>query len=199
MAIGGQANRRELVVATAGAVLAVVLLLLPVRADAATAYTAEINGVEVWATQTVGTFVGEAHGDATGPWQGTVEHTPLTTTAVVTGGHYRMTLYVDGELWPVTGEFDHGQVEQIDPPSASGCRNQRFAVAAGGPGAELDVTLTHYRQSLFGQCFIYSASVSGEITLTVASTVAEDESGDSGGGLLDSIGAFFSRIGGFFT
>lgn len=173
-------------------------LLWPAAGHAAQrSLSVEVNGAEIWATQTVGTFVGEAHGDATGPWQASVEHTPLTTSADVTGGDYRMSLYVDGDLTTVTGEFDDGKVEQIDPASANGCRNQYFAVTASGPAAELDVTLVHYRQSIFGQCFIYSASVSGEIALMLDDPGAGELSG--GGGLFDSIGSFFAKIGGVFS
>ena len=110
-----------------------------------------------------------------------------------------MSLYVDGGLRTVTGEFDRGHVEQIDHASPGGCRDQRFAVTASGGAAYLDVTLIHYRLSVFGQCFIYSASVSGDITLTLEGASDEAEADDSGGGLFDSIGSFFGRIGGLLS
>ena len=61
-------------------------------------------------------------------------------------------------------------------PGAS-CTNQTFAVhgilgkvgwwSAGSGSGRFDVTLTHYRRSIFGRCVSYSASVRGTLSLTL--------------------------------
>jgi hypothetical protein len=83
---------------------------------------------------------------------------------------------VTGRLDYVIGTFAYhgGTITTLDP--GSGCTNQRYLVtgtlqnvatttSSGGSGS-VEVTLTHYRYSLFGTCIIYKARVSGTVNLT---------------------------------
>jgi hypothetical protein len=102
-----------------------------------------------------------------------VDHTPLGTSAAITGGDFHLATRLDGTLTSVTGDFTAGTVRQLS--GFTGCASQRYAVhgvlgdvgsgAAGGTGT-LDATLTHYRTKIFGQCVTYSASVRGSLSLT---------------------------------
>jgi hypothetical protein len=74
----------------------------------------------------------------------------------------------------VTGSIAGGSVTQV--AGFAGCGNQQYAVAgtlssvgvAGGPqvgAGNFNITLTHYRIRVFGLCIIYSATVTGRISL----------------------------------
>ena len=109
----------------------------------------------VWyaATSTQGRFAGIASGALPGAWSVTVDHTPLGTSAAITGGDFHLGTRLDGTLTAVTGDFTGGAVTQLS--GFTGCVNQRYAVngvpgdvgfgsVGSGTGAFV-ATLTHYR------------------------------------------------------
>jgi hypothetical protein len=103
-----------------------------------------------------------------------VDHTPLGTSAAITGGDFHLATYLGGRLAAVTGDFTGGTVTQLS--GFTGCVNQRYAVngvlgdvgsgSVGSGTGTLVATLTHYRTKIFGHCVAYSASVSGSLSLT---------------------------------
>jgi hypothetical protein len=152
---------------------AAVLLTGPAAAIAATTSSDSISGLEYAATSAQGRFAGIASGALPGAWSITVDHTPLGTSAAITGGDFHLATRLDGTLTAVTGDFTTGTVRQLS--GFTGCVNQRYAVhgvldevgsgaARRGTGT-LNATLTHYRTNIFGQCVTYSASVSGSLSL----------------------------------
>jgi len=159
--------------------LAAAALVLPARSGAAPASTAfAVVGYEYTFTQTVGSFAGNASGNAgdTGLWNASVQHDPLgSMTMYINGGSFAMTTTGPGDpLDFVNGQFVHhgGTITVLDP--GANCTNQRFRVAgrldhvttstsSGGTGL-FSVTLTHYRHSVFGRCFIYAARVVGGVS-----------------------------------
>ena len=136
--------------------------------------TYTIRGAEYYATSTQGRFGGTASGNTgdSATWQATVNHTPLTDTAEITGGTARL---VTSRLVVVRGTFTGGDVELVS--RQSGCGTETFAVdgslenvtrsdsSAVGTG-EFTATLTHYRSWLFGACRTFSATVRGTIELS---------------------------------
>ena len=154
-------------------VAAAALFISPAAAMAATSPDS-VSGLEYAATPAQGRFVGIASGALPGVWSVTVDHTPLGTSAAITGGDFHLATRLDGTLTTVTGDFTTGTVRQLS--GFTGCVNQRYAVhgvlddvgsgaARRGTGT-LDATLTHYRMKIFGQCVTYSASVRGSLSLT---------------------------------
>lgn len=147
----------------------------PASAIAATAttYSDPISGFEYAAASTQGSFAGAALGAVPGPWSATVDHTPLGTSATITGGEFSLATYRDGTLTTITGHFTAGTIQQLS--GFTGCVNQRYAVdgllgdvgfrAAGSGTGTLAATLTHYRTKIFGYCVTYSASISGSLSL----------------------------------
>jgi len=152
------------------AVAAVVLALAP--SAAAATYADSVSGIEIYATSTQGTFVGQASGDLPGSWEVTVDHTPLSPNATITGGDLNISTTLGGTPTLVTGTLTGGSVTLA--PS-SGCTNQQYTIDAtlGGVGTwhsgtgngMFTGTLTHYRANIFGRCITYSASVNGSVTL----------------------------------
>jgi hypothetical protein len=136
--------------------------------------TYTIRGAEYYATSTQGRFAGTASGNTgdSATWQATVNHTPLTDTAEITGGTARL---ATSRLVVVRGEFTGGEVMLVS--RQSGCGTETYSVngdlenvtrsdsSAVGTG-EFTATLTHYRASLFGACRTYSATVRGTIELS---------------------------------
>jgi len=155
-------------------VAAAALFISPAAARAATASADSVSGLEYAATSAQGRFVGIASGALPGAWSVTVDHTPLGTSAAITGGDFHLATGLDGTLTAVTGHFTAGTVRQLS--GFTGCVNQRYAVHGVldevGPGAvrrgtgTFDATLTHYRTTILGQCLTYSASVRGLLSLT---------------------------------
>ena len=153
-------------------------LMMTVTAAASSTYTEWIHGGELPnATPTEGQFVGEATGSFAGTWYIDVKHQDLSHhPAYITGGSFRLNTVING--WPdaIHGSFTpwHGTVSQLS--GFSGCTNQRFSVHGElygvGPESEngsgtFSATLTHYRANLwFAGCVVYSASVSGSVSLT---------------------------------
>jgi hypothetical protein len=154
-------------------VAAAALIISPAAAVAATTSSDSVSGLEYAATSAQCRFVGIASGALPGAWSVTVDHTPLGTSAVVTGGDFHLATRLDGTLTAVTGDFTAGTVRQLS--GFTGCASQRYAVhgvladvgsgTARGTGT-LDATLTHYRTKIFRQCVTYSASVRGSLSLT---------------------------------
>jgi hypothetical protein len=155
-------------------VAAAALVISPAAATAATTSSDSVSGLEYAATSAQGRFVGIASGALPGAWSVTVDHTPLGTSAAITGGDFHLATGLDGTLTAVTGHFTAGTVRQLS--GFTGCVNQRYAVHGVldevGPGAvhrgtgTFDATLTHYRTTILGQCLTYSASVRGSLSLT---------------------------------
>jgi len=155
-------------------VAAAAMVISPAVAMAATRSPDSVSGLEFAATSTQGRFVGIASGALPGAWSVTVDHTPLGTSAAITGGDFHLATRLDGTFTTVTGDFTAGTVRQLS--GFTGCASQRYAVhgvldkvGSGGAGhgtGTLDATLTHYRTTIFGQCLTYSASVRGSLSLT---------------------------------
>jgi len=153
-------------------------LVMTVTAAASSTYTEWIHGGELPnATPTEGQFVGEATGSFAGTWYIDVKHQDLSHhPAYITGGSFRLNTVING--WPdaIHGSFTpwHGTVSQLS--GFTGCTNQRFSVNGElygvGPESEngsgtFSATLTHYRANVwFVGCVVYSASVSGTVSLT---------------------------------
>src|SRR5215831_20425840 len=154
-------------------VVAAALFTSPAAARAATTSSDSISGLEYAATSAQGRFAGIASGALPGAWSVTVDHTPLGTSAVITGGDFHLATGRGGTLTVVTGDFTAGTVRQLS--GFTGCASQRYAVhgvlghvgagaARRGTGT-FNATLTHYRTKIFGQCLTYSASVRGSLSL----------------------------------
>jgi hypothetical protein len=151
---------------------AAALFISPAAAIAATPADS-ISGFEYAATSAQGRFVGIASGALPGAWSVTVDHTPLRTSAAITGGDFHLATRLDGTLTAVTGDFTGGTVRQLS--GFTGCASQRYAVngVLGDVGSgsvrrgtgTFAATLTHYRTKIFGHCVTYSASISGSLSL----------------------------------
>lgn len=152
-----------------------IALLVGIVADAATTYTDQIAGAEYFATPTEGSFAGTASGDLPGTFDVRVIHTPLTTTAAITGGTFTLFTSLGGTPSTVSGTFASGTVTQIDK-NTQGCRDQHYAVTGTlanvgvdgtgtGTGA-FTATLTHHRTRIGGKCITYFATISGTVSLT---------------------------------
>lgn len=155
------------------ALIAAVLIASPVAAATVSDRYA-ISGYEYYATSTQGRFAGTATGSSgdSATWNAVVNHTPLTTTATITGGS--ADLY-SSNLVHVHGVFSGGTVTLAS--EEAGCGTQTYDVTGKlakvtrsdshrkGSGL-FAATLTHYRTSVLGSCVAYSASVSGTITLS---------------------------------
>jgi hypothetical protein len=132
-----------------------------------------IQGFEYSATTTVGRFAGTATGSAGdgATWNAVVEHTALITTASITGGYADL---LTSNLVQVHGSFSGGSVDLVG--EEAGCGSQTYSVIGTlkkvsrsdlprkGKGM-FEATLVHYRASVLGACIVYSASVTGAITL----------------------------------
>jgi hypothetical protein len=161
------------------ATAAVVVTPAASAAPASTSFA--ITGYEYAFTQTVGSFAGTGSGNAdeAAGWNATVEHDPLgSAPTYVNGGSFEL-----GTLSRTTGHVDYatgtigyhsGTITTLDP--GANCTNQQYLVTgalehvrtrttSGGSGS-FEVTLTHFRYSIFGHCVIYKASVKGGVTFT---------------------------------
>ncbi|HEY3522645.1 MAG TPA: hypothetical protein VGK63_02985 [Candidatus Limnocylindrales bacterium] len=153
--------------------LAAALLVPSVALAAKVSSTYTIHGYEYYATTTEGRFTGTASGSAgdRATWNAVVDHTPLSTTATVTGGYADL---LTSRLVHIRGTFSDGSVALVD--QQSGCGTQTYSVRGTlsnvsrsdsrrtGTGTFV-ATLTHYRVWI-GWCQVYSASVSGTIGLS---------------------------------
>jgi hypothetical protein len=89
------------------------LLTGPAAAIAATTSTDSMSGLEYAATSAQGRFAGIASGALPGAWSVTVDHTPLGTSAAITGGDFHLATRLDGTLTVITGDFTRGTVRQL--------------------------------------------------------------------------------------
>jgi hypothetical protein len=150
-------------------------LAMPATAQAAVSRSYSFSGYEVWATSTVGTFAGTATGSSgdLATWRAAIEHTVVVSpTGEITGGYAEL---LTSDLTRVRGTFSKGTLTLVSEGSGS-CGTLTHEVegklvnvvrsdtGAVGKG-KLKGILTHYRISLFGQCFAYSASARGTISL----------------------------------
>jgi len=163
--------RVRLVALPLGLSLAIAFPALAAAATVSQSYA--ITGYEYSATSTEGRFAGTADGSSgdTAAWNAVVNHTPLTTTATITGGTADL---ATSNLVTLHGVFSGGTVTQTS--GFSGCTNQTYQIAGSlkqvrrsdsnrrGKGT-FSATLTHYRASVLGSCVVYSASVEGVINL----------------------------------
>jgi hypothetical protein len=150
------------------------LAAAPVAAAATVSSGYTLTGYEYYATSTQGRFAGSATGNTgdTATWNAVVNHTQLTTSATITGGSARL---VTSRLVSISGTFTGGTVQLAY--QGPGCGIQRYAVtgtlanvtrtdsAEVGTGL-FSATLTHYRTRVLGSCMVYSASVTGTISLS---------------------------------
>src|SRR5215475_7516203 len=107
-------------------VAAAALFISPAAAVAATTPADSVSGLEYAATPAQGRFVGIASGALPGAWSVTVDHTPLGTSAAITGGDFHLATGRDGTLTVITGDFTAGTVRQLS--GFTGCVNQRYDV-----------------------------------------------------------------------
>ena len=148
---------------------ALLTLALPGVASAATTYRDSVSGFEVYATLTRGTFTGQASGDLPGVWGITVDHTELNPSAIVTGGSFSLATTVNATPALITGQVDYGG--EVLGQHVSGCVDQIYEVdvtlsgVAGDGRGRYHGTLTHHRTSIFGQCILYAATVTGWLRL----------------------------------
>jgi hypothetical protein len=153
--------------------VAAALFISPASARAAPSFADSISGYEYAATSAQGRFVGLASGALPGAWSGIVDHTPLGTSATITGGEFHLATRLDGRLTAIAGAFTAGTVTELT--GFTGCANRRYAVTGVlgdlGPGSAgrgtgtFRATLTHYRTTILGHCVTYSARVSGSLSL----------------------------------
>ena len=150
------------------------IMVTSAAAAATVSDTYSITGFEYYATATQGRFAGTATGASgdSATWRAIVDHTPLTTSAEITGGS---AVLLTSNLVAVRGTFSGGSVSIVS--EEAGCGNQIYDVAGTlsnvtrsdsprkGSGT-FSATLTHYRVSVFGSCQVYSASVRGTINLS---------------------------------
>ena len=155
------------------------LLVAAPTAVAAQSYSDTVSGYEYAFTSTDGKFAGNASGSLPGAWNADVQHTKLcpscTPTATITGGSFELATTHNGAPALVSGDFVGGTVQVTN--RGAGCTNQTFRVngilgnvgwwTAGSGSGTFNVTLTHYRHSIFGRCVSYAASVRGTLSLTL--------------------------------
>ena len=153
-------------------------LVMTVTAAASSTYIDSIRGTELPnATPTEGQFVGEATGGLAGAWYIDVTHQVLpnnTSRVAITGGHFRLNTVMNYVPEEILGSFKRGYVQQVD--GFWGCTNQHFRVHGelsnvgvdwGTGWGTFDAKLTHYRVNIWWVgCVVYSASVSGTVSLT---------------------------------
>lgn len=165
---------------TLGGIIVVVLaFVFPTIAAALLSDSYSLEGVEIAATSTQGTFVGTGtgtNGDEA-VWQAIVEHQPLSPgcssstfgCAIRAGGTFSL---VNQDVEAVDGTFASGSITLIT--QAPGCGIQVFSVVGtltdvttltttGGVGT-FAVTLTHFRAQFLGRCTTFFAKVSGSVS-----------------------------------
>lgn len=159
---------------------ATLVMTVTAAASSSSTYTVSIHGTELPnATPTEGQFVGEATGSLAGTWYIDVTHRVLPNNGnrvAITGGHFRLNTIINYVPEEILGSFNprNSYVKQID--GFSGCTNQHYKVHGelsdvgvdwGAGSGTFDAKLTHYRVYIwFVGCVVYSASVSGTVSLT---------------------------------
>ena len=158
--------------------IAVLALAAPASALATQTYSDTISGYEYYATSTDGKFAGTASGALPGDWNADVQHRKLclscTPTARITGGIFALATTLSSISTLITGSFTGGTIQVIN--RGAGCTKQTFAVTgilakvgpwySGNGSGTFSATFTHYRESIFGSCITYAASVNGTISLS---------------------------------
>ena len=160
------------------ALIAAFAFAAPASASAATSSlyeTYDLTGYEVWYAPTTGTFVGVGSGTAgeISAWYTSVDHDAvIIPNGRVTGGSAALQR-VDGVR--MTGEFSGGTVWQTN--DGPGCTNDEFQMTgtvanvtrSDRPGdtgyGYFTATLKHYRAWIFGDCYSYSAKVTGTFSI----------------------------------
>ena len=150
--------------------------LLPVLAVAATPYQDSVSGVEVFATNSEGVFVGVASGGLPGAWSADIKHTGLTSgSATITSGSFSLRTVLNRQITVVAGSFDNGGTIALFY-AQPGCGIQQYTVtdnlSSVGLGSSpvgtghFSAVLTHFRAKIFGTCITYAAKVAGSVSLT---------------------------------
>jgi hypothetical protein len=151
-------------------------LALPGGALAKVSGSYSVAGIEVWATVTVGTFVGTAVGSDgdLATWQASIAHTPETQpVGYITGGYARL---ITNDLTRVRGNFTSGSLRLVDDGPGD-CGDLTHRVRARLTGVTRSDSpkvgtgwfigkLIHFRVSIFGRCIPYSATATGTISLS---------------------------------
>jgi len=153
--------RKLLTLAAVGSALVAVS-----AATAAAPRVDSLTGAEIIPVSSVrGTFVGYAKGDLPAVWRATILHRALSTgpSVAVTGGSFTI-LPTSGST--LRGTVTGGSVTVANP--GRGCTNQSYRVSVTLSIGSFDGTLTHYRHSLFGQCLVYAATISGRGVFSVS-------------------------------
>jgi hypothetical protein len=126
------------------------VIMGPGSVAAAATYPDSISGYEYAATSTQGRFAGAAPGALPGAWSATVDHTPLGTAAMITGGDVYLATYLDGVPALVTGHFTGGTAsagwklpqrpllarDHLPPPAPPSATRQRPRRADGMTGRQ---------------------------------------------------------------
>ncbi len=160
-----------------GVILVVVLALSFPTIATALSDTYTVEGVEIGATSTEGTFVGSGTGTSgdDAVWQAIVDHQPLSPSCYsnggceITGGTFAL---ANGDVEAINGTFASGAITLVS--QAPGCGIQVFSVlgtltdvitptSTGGTGT-FAATLTHFRARFLGRCTTFFAKVSGTVS-----------------------------------
>jgi len=169
-----QARRARLALA----LVAAFAFAAPANAFAATSSlyeTYELTGYEVWYAPTTGTFVGVGSGAAgdISAWYTSVDHDAVIIPSGLVNGGIANLQRVDGVR--MSGEFSGGNVWQTS--DGPGCSNDEFQISGtvedvtrtDRPGETgygyFTATLKHYRAWIFGDCYSYSAKVTGTFSI----------------------------------
>jgi hypothetical protein len=151
------------------------LTVLTTPASAQSHVTYSLEGVEIAATSTQGTFVGIAVSpDDVATWEAVVLHEELDHTAAITGGSFA----IDGQVRNLQGSISEGgEIKRL----SGSCRKETFDVTghvvlyqdgvATDDFGDFDVTLTHYGLRVpGGGCVTVFATIEGQITFTFTQT-----------------------------
>jgi hypothetical protein len=131
---------------------------------------ATVHGIELIALHTQGTFSGYTDGGLTGDWLATVDHTPLTPNAHITGGSFTLSSGANQQHEPLNARISNGAIRITNP--GANCSNQTYKVTGNlthlNPyrSGTFSLTLTHWRHTLLGSCLSYFATTTGTLTLT---------------------------------
>jgi hypothetical protein len=151
-----------------------VAVVRPAAAAGSVTYTDSVKAAEIGVTSNSGRFLGFGTGDLPGVFYTEVVHTPLGTTATITGGTLTLATRQNGQFAQLTASYTGGSVTQTG--GSTGCSNQTFSVSASLGNAQLGSstggtgtftgTLTHYRARLSGSCITFAATVTGTVSFS---------------------------------
>jgi hypothetical protein len=156
-------------------VLALVLALIPASAmaTATKTYVESVLGVETGPPQitvacpapnSVSSFAGIARGTLNGGFQIAVCHTPLSPSATISEGTFRLS---DGRT-VITGSFASGTVSYVTTFIVGSLCIQKFAVSGelSSSSGTFAGTLLHYGHGTVSSCNVFFATISGKATIT---------------------------------